>query len=183
MEFPLRFILLLAFPMLFSLQPIAYAKPTNYDKMDTASNTSYGSLFNTLRQPYYPPNADCVDYMIPVDISYDNFVYNGTKLANDYDLTNFLTVATTRAGAGYPAPLDGPNPTRGSFQIAASFCTPKNQTAKAKNVIVATHGIGPARAHWNSPYQPEQYNFVQYAIGQGYSVFFYDRLGCGASEK
>jgi pimeloyl-ACP methyl ester carboxylesterase len=50
-------------------------------------------------------------------------------------------------------------------------------------VIVATHGIGPARAHWNSPFRPKDFNFVEYAVDKGYSVFFYDRLGCGASTK
>jgi len=48
---------------------------------------------------------------------------------------------------------------------------------------LATHGIGQARSHWNSPFRPEEYNFVQHAIGQGYSVFFYDRLGQGSSQK
>lgn len=34
----------------------------------------------------------------------------------------------------------------------------------------------------NSPYKPSEYNFVQHAISQGYSVFFYDRLSNGDSE-
>jgi hypothetical protein len=173
----------LVLPVVLFLQSIVPAEAGSNGRSNITSNVSWGNSFKALRQPYYPTNADCVDYMVPVDISYDNFVYNATKFGNDYDLTDFLSVATTRAGAGYPSPLDGPKPTKGTFQIAASFCTPKKQTAKAKNVIVATHGIGPARAHWNSPFVPEQYNFVQHAIGQGYSIFFYDRLGCGASEK
>jgi hypothetical protein len=147
------------------------------------STSTYGGSFGALKQPYYPPAADCQDYMIPVDITYDNYIFNASRWEDDYGLTDFLSVATTRAGAGYPAPFDGPKTASGTYQIAASFCTPKKKTAKAKNVIIATHGIGPARVHWNSPYKPDEYNFVQHAIGQGYSVFFYDRLGCGASEK
>ena len=147
------------------------------------STRIYGGSFGSLRQPYYPPAADCRDYMIPVDITYDNYVINASQWDDNHGLTDFLSTVTTRAGAEYPAPLNGPIPTNGTYQIAASFCTPKWETNKAKNVIIATHGIGPARAHWNSPYEPEDYNFVQYAINQGYSVFFYDRLGCGASEK
>lgn len=147
------------------------------------STSTYGSYFGALKQPYYPPAADCRDYMIPVDITYGNYIFNATRWEDDYGLTDFLSVATTRAGAGYPPPLDGPKTTSGTYQIAASFCTPKKRTAKAENIIIATHGIGPARAHWNSPYKPDDYNFVQYAINEGYSVFFYDRLGCGASEK
>jgi pimeloyl-ACP methyl ester carboxylesterase len=158
----------------------AFGKPA---KCKAAPDVSIGKQLQSLEQPYYPPNADCVDYMVPISVEYDNYEYNATMFGDDYDLTNFLTVATTRSGADYPAALDGPKSANGSYEIAASFCTPKEQTPKAKNVIVATHGIGPARAHWNSPFKPEDYNFVQHAIGQGYSVFFYDRLGCGASEK
>lgn len=168
----------LSISFLFSLH-------SNFGVQASLSNNSnaIGKALQALEQPYYPPNADCVNYMVPIDISYDNFVYNATTFGNDYDLTDFLAVATTRAGAGYPSLLDGPKATNGSYNIAATFCTPKARTVKAKSIIVATHGIGPARAHWNPQYQPEQYNFVQHAIGQGYSIFFYDRLGCGASDK
>ena len=38
-------------------------------------------------------------------------------------------------------------------------------------------------SYWNSAYKPDEYNFVQYAIQRGYSVFFYDRLGVGSSTK
>lgn len=166
--------------LLFSL--LHFSPVLCYPK-DVPGQYTDGSSFNALKQPYYPPSADCEDYMIPINISYDNLVFNATKYSNDYDLTDFLTTVTARPGAGYPAPLDGPKPTTQSVDIAASFCSPKKQTSKARNVIVATHGIGPARAHWNSPYKPSEHNFVQHAIEQGYSVFFYDRLGCGASQK
>ncbi|KAH8656684.1 Alpha/Beta hydrolase protein [Tricladium varicosporioides] len=83
----------------------------------------------------------------------------------------------------YPTVLEGPKTENATYKIAASFCTPKVKTGKEKTVILATHGIGPARSHWNSPYKPDDYNFVQWATTQGYSVFFYDRLGTGASQK
>jgi len=38
-------------------------------------------------------------------------------------------------------------------------------------------------SYWDSEYQPENYNFVDFAISRGYSVFFYDRLGTGESSK
>jgi pimeloyl-ACP methyl ester carboxylesterase len=72
---------------------------------------------------------------------------------------------------------------KGDYEIAASFCTPKKASGKEKTVILATHGIGPGRSHWNSPFKPDEYNFVQHALEIGYSVFFYDRLGCGASSR
>lgn len=144
---------------------------------------SLSGSFGTLQQTYYPPNADCVDYMIPINIVSDNFVFNYTKWESDYDLEDFISIATTRVGAMYPTVLEGPKTENATYKIAASFCTPKVKLGKEKTVILATHGIGPARSHWNSPYKPNDYNFVQWAAGQGYSVFFYDRLGTGASQK
>lgn len=138
---------------------------------------------NTLKQSYYPPGANCQDYLIPIEISYQSLPFNATQWENDYELTSFLVDATTRSGAGYPAPLGLPQTVAGHHKIAASFCTPKKTNGKEKTVILATHGIGPGRDHWNFPVQPENYNFVQWATGQGYSVFFYDRLGCGASDR
>lgn len=146
-------------------------------------NLAPATSFESLQQSYYPPNADCVDYMIPVDIVSSNYEFNFTKWDSDYDLEDFLSIATTRAGANYPSVLSGPKVENATYRIAASVCSPKTKTGKAKTVLLATHGIGPARSHWNSPFRPDEYNFVQWAVKEGYSVFFYDRLGCGASEK
>ena len=122
--------------------------------------------------------------MVPIHIDYHPLSFNGTKWTTQYELEDALTVLTTRAGAGYPLPLGAPVRATGDYEIAATFCTPKEPTAgKERRVIVATHGIGPARAHWNVPVEPDKYNFVQFAVAQGYSVFFYDRLGCGASSR
>ena len=138
---------------------------------------------NALKQSYYPPEADCQDYKIPISIAYEALPFNASRWGNNFDLTTFLVEATTRAGADYPAPVGAVYPVNGTYEIAASFCSPKEKNGNEKTVILATHGIGIARSHWNSPEQPDQYNFVQWAIGQGYSVFFYDRLGCGASTR
>jgi hypothetical protein len=37
--------------------------------------------------------------------------------------------------------------------------------------------------YWDSEVDPANYSFVDFAISQGYSVFFYDRLGTGESSK
>ena len=143
-----------------------------------------GGYFKTLAQTYYPPNADCYDYMIPVDISWDKLEFNATEWQDNDGLQDFLAVATTREpGPNYSSPLGTSVKVNGTYQIAATFCSPKQASEKAQTVIVATHGIAAARNHWNSAFEPENYNFVQHATNQGYSVFFYDRLGCGASEK
>ena len=136
-----------------------------------------------LTQPYYPPGAECAEYRIPVTITSENVVFKFPKWENNFQLQDFLTAATTRASANYPSIVDGTKNETATYTIAASFCTPEKKNGKETTVVLATHGIGQARSHWNSPYRPDEYNFVQYAIGKGYSVFFYDRLGTGESQK
>lgn len=145
--------------------------------------TAHSRPNTVLTQPYYPPTAHCTEYKIPVVISSENIVFNFTRWDDDYALEDFLSTVTTRAGVGYPGITSGVTINNATYEIAASFCTPKKTNGKERTVILATHGIGQARTHWNSPYRPEEYNFVQWSISQGYSVFFYDRLGCGESQK
>lgn len=137
------------------------------------------------QQCYYPPNAQCTEYMIPIAITSTRTVFNFTHWDDDYALQQFLADATTRPDVGLPGIISDTKNVSADYEIAASFCTPKSPSGagKEKNVILASHGIGPGREHWNSAFNPEQYNFVQHAIDQGYSVFFYDRLGCGLSSK
>lgn len=134
-----------------------------------------------LTQPYYPPNANCWEYKVPVTITSENVVFNFPDWKDDYALQDFLTAVTTRESAGYPSPIIGTKNETATYTLAASFCTPKR--SGKKTIILATHGIGQARTHWNSAYEPDEYNFVQHAINKGYSVWFYDRLGNGESEK
>ncbi|KAM0430078.1 hypothetical protein ACHAPT_006084 [Fusarium lateritium] len=146
-----------------------------------ASDRAYPSDSLALTQPYYPPTADCWEYKVPVTITSENLIFDFPDWKDDYALQDFLTAVTTRASAGYPSPIVGTKNETETFTLAASFCTPKKSSKKT--VILATHGIGQARTHWNSAYEPDKYNFVQHAISQGYSVWFYDRLGTGESEK
>ena len=168
---------------LSSLAILAQTTSTIATALPDHSQPNDSGSFGTLQQSYYPPTADCVDYMIPVDIVSKNLFFNFTKWNSDFDLEDFLSIATTRASANFPGVLEGPTSEAATVHIAASFCEPKVKNGKEKTVILATHGIGPGRAHWNSPWKPEEHNFVQAAIAEGYSVFFYDRLGCGASQK
>ena len=142
------------------------------------SNTSCSPV---LTQPYYPPSANCWEYKVPVTITTETNIFNFPDWKDDYALQDFLTAITTREAKRTPFPIVGMQNETASYTLAASFCTPK--TPGKKTIILATHGIGKARQHWNSAYEPEQYNFVQHAISQGYSVWFYDRLGVGSPKS
>ncbi|OQO01388.1 hypothetical protein B0A48_12943 [Cryoendolithus antarcticus] len=136
-----------------------------------------------LTQPYYPANAHCVEYTVPISISYDRVNFNFSQWPDNSALEQSLVDFTTRPTAGFPSIVNGTVHETADCTVAASFCTPRKPDGKEMTVILATHGIGPGRAHWNSAYSPDQYNFVQYAVEAGYSVFFYDRVGCGESSK
>ncbi|KAF1999787.1 alpha/beta-hydrolase, partial [Amniculicola lignicola CBS 123094] len=125
----------------------------------------------------------CVEHIIPVSVAPEVLQFGFPQWENDYDLVDFLAAATTRTNPSTKSPILGKSVKRETYLIATSFCTPKKSSKKAKTVILATHGVGQARSHWNSPFRPDQYNFVQHAISEGYSVFFYDRLGQGHSQK
>ncbi|KAH7303809.1 Alpha/Beta hydrolase protein [Stachybotrys elegans] len=142
-----------------------------------------GSALANPSHTYYPPAANCQEFNIPVDVAPEVIQFNLPRWGNDYELVDFLALATTRQTPDSPSIVGETVTMPATYLIAASFCTPKKATEKAKTVILATHGIGQARSHWNSPFRPNEYNFVQFAIDQGYSVFFYDRLGQGDSQK
>jgi hypothetical protein len=93
-----------------------------------------------LTQPYYPPTADCIEFKVPVTVTSENLVFNFPRWKDNLALQDFLTLATTRAGANIPSPIVGKKNETESFTIAASFCTPK--TPGKRTIILATHGIG-----------------------------------------
>lgn len=159
--------------LLLSLASWALASPLNC--------TSNAPAAVALTQSYYPPTADCMEFKVSVTITSENNIFNLPRWSDDFALQDFLNLATTRPDANIPSPIVGKQNETATHMIAASFCTPK--TPGKKTIILATHGIGQARTHWNSAFDPEQFNFVQHAISQGYSVWFYDRLGTGESEK
>jgi len=120
------------------------------------SCTCPAGTVSTLTQPYYPPTADCVEYTIPVPIEFDSVVFNFTQWDDDYALEDFLAVATTRASANLPPLIASTGTEQATYNIAASFCTPKQSSGGEKTVILATHGIGLARAHWCEPFRPSE---------------------------
>lgn len=54
---------------------LTFVLRSNFGVQASLSNDSnvIGKALQSLEQPYYPHNADCVNYMVPIDISYDNF--------------------------------------------------------------------------------------------------------------
>ncbi|KAF2256696.1 alpha/beta-hydrolase [Trematosphaeria pertusa] len=132
----------------------------------------------------HPSNGICADYTIKEEITTTNQIWVYPPLANDFDVAQALAnISSKEPSTGYQ-PLSGVVNVTKTYEIAGTFCTPKEKKGgKETIVLVATHGVGYDRRYWASSYMPEQYNFAQYALESGYSIFYYDRLGVGKSER
>jgi hypothetical protein len=127
--------------LLLSLFSAASASALNW-------NSSTPAIAATT-QPYYPPTADCIEFKVPVTVTSENLVFNFPRWKDNLALQDFLTLATTRAGANIPSPIVGKKNETESFTIAASFCTPK--TPGKRTIILATHGIGKSNVALRRP--------------------------------
>ncbi|KAH8925593.1 alpha/beta-hydrolase [Atractiella rhizophila] len=125
--------------------------------------------------------ANCNSFYFEVEATYERF---------DID----LTLPTTQAEAqklledifgGVINPVTGSENTTATFTHFGKFCYPPAYTA-AKNpdtIQVLVHAAWEVEAEYEIAYQPEKYNYIDYATSQGYTVFAYDRLGLGKSQS
>lgn len=129
----------------------------------------------------------CYDYEIPVEVTapYYKFIYSHWR--DNLQLTDFIASAISRNAPTALTPFLFAKPVNktSKYTISATFCSPEADYAAAntETVLLATHGIGFDKTYWDSAFDPAKYNFVDYALAQGYPVFFYDRLGTGKSTK
>lgn len=137
----------------------------------------------TSKGTFVPNGAQCQDYTIPVTATSEVRLWNGTRWTDNYGYIDVVSTLSSRTSAGFPQPYGEPVNQTASYNVSATFCTPQKAGQHSKTVLFATHGLAFDRGYWNSPYEPDKYNFVQYAVNKGYSVFFYDRVGVGKSTK
>ncbi|PMD47059.1 hypothetical protein L207DRAFT_606113 [Hyaloscypha variabilis F] len=125
----------------------------------------------------------CYDYSIPVNVTNMVLASNYTPFTTNYDVADFSNGISGRDGGAALHIFSGLKNITGVYTISASICSPRNRTSDQKTILVASHGLGYDRKYWDSGIQPANYSFVDFAVSQGYSVFFYDRLGTGESTK
>ncbi|KAK4507732.1 hypothetical protein PRZ48_001467 [Zasmidium cellare] len=124
----------------------------------------------------------CQELTVPVTISARNGKYDQAKLTphNNIDVTNFILLQS-RQGTNYSqTALEGYQTVSGTYNIAATYCSP--DSGSASTVQVLTHGIGFDRSYWDSPYANGNYSYVNQATSRGYATFAFDRLGIGHSS-
>ncbi|KAI1629492.1 Alpha/Beta hydrolase protein [Exophiala viscosa] len=124
--------------------------------------------------------AICISGMVDVTASANNIQIKLPDPTNQTEVSEriaeFLQVNST---LGQQA-LGGPNPVNGTFGIYSQLCFPAaTGTINATTIEFLIHGAGLDRTYWNTA---PGYSYVDYAAQQGYTTFFYDRLGWGLSD-
>ncbi|KAH6661673.1 Alpha/Beta hydrolase protein [Halenospora varia] len=127
-------------------------------------------------------SKSCREYTIPLNVTSDNHKWALAPLENNYDMTAFNTDLGRRDTNSAFIPITlGTVTETATYTVSGTFCEPIG--GGNGTVLLATHGGGYDRSYWDPKIQPEKYSFVDFAIAKGYSIFFYDRIGVGKSER
>ncbi|KAL1604047.1 hypothetical protein SLS60_005639 [Paraconiothyrium brasiliense] len=157
-----------------ALTPFALSTPA--PSPPSQSSTTYPDFV-------HPSNGDCKDYLVNSTVTWPQLQWNQTNYKNNYEVVSLLAKIGEQGKVSFN-PFSGSKNVIKTFQTGGTFCKPKVLKAgKEDTVLVATHGAGFDRRYWASSYKPETYNFAQYALDAGYSIFYYDRLGVGLSSR
>jgi hypothetical protein len=128
--------------------------------------------------------AQCTPYLIPLNITSLNIIVNLTHFTNDLDLAKAVSDITGKNSQANFHPVGGIENVTAVYTISGTFCSPKTPAGngREKTVLLATHGGGYDGQYWDSAYKPHKYSFVVNMVKDGFSVFYYDRLGLGNSQ-
>lgn len=134
----------------------------------------------------YPhiPSGNCIEYTITVPVTSENLLWAAPPFTSNYDVTNWLFNSSRKDSQNAWKPFAGSENVTKDYMISATFCTPKQtKDSKETTVLLATSGLGYDGRYWAPSYRVEEYSFVEHALKAGYSVFWYDRIGTGKSQK
>ncbi|KAK3984059.1 alpha/beta-hydrolase [Cladorrhinum sp. PSN332] len=144
------------------------------------------SLLHTTQAAGVPKT--CNDYKIPINITSTNAIFGLDRFKTNFDVADFIDIYSSRDETVSKSVLSNRTENvTATYTISATFCRPGHGTPAPnakKSVLIATHGLGYDRAYWDPPQlDKSKYNFAEWALSQGYSIFYYDRLGVGKSQQ
>ncbi|KAI1210997.1 Alpha/beta hydrolase family-domain-containing protein [Annulohypoxylon truncatum] len=126
----------------------------------------------------------CQNLTIPITISAQNTKFTLQAPANDIEVTNFF-LNLAQPGANFTQTVLNTNDSvatiTGNYSIGATYCEPDSGPGSALQIL--THGIAFDRSYWDFGFASYNYSYANAALARNYSVFFYDRLGLGASTR
>ncbi|KAK4140675.1 Alpha/beta hydrolase family-domain-containing protein [Dichotomopilus funicola] len=126
----------------------------------------------------------CVQIEVPVPIDTTAIRWQQPRVDNNIDAVDWVRFHTTRTTPNNTELMMGRIPIKGTFKITGQLCVPPKGAAARSDILhVATHGAGFDSRYWDAEIKREEYSYVDAALAEGYSIFTYDRLGTGSSEK
>jgi hypothetical protein len=132
------------------------------------------------------PSGHCTPYTITVPITSENLCWNPPPFKDNFDVVDYLYNTSRKDSQEVFKPFNGTQNVTKNYTISATFCNPKaanRKDRKETTILLATSGLGYDGRYWAPTHKPEEYSFVEFALKAGYSVFWYDRIGTGKSQK
>ncbi|KAK4070661.1 hypothetical protein Trihar35433_5128 [Trichoderma harzianum] len=130
------------------------------------------------------PHGYCKQLDIPLPITADTAIFDIPRVDNDIEAVSWAIYDATRTTIHGPGNIIKNTTTSETFNIHAQLCVPKSTKNGKHNILqIATHGVHYDSRYWDSEYKPENHSYVEAALKAGYSIFTYDRLGVGQSDK
>ncbi|KAF2718028.1 alpha/beta-hydrolase [Polychaeton citri CBS 116435] len=124
--------------------------------------------------------AVCVSGIVPVTAqTSQNVKFDFQAPQNQTGVADTFLKLITAGGTFVQGITVGPHTVNGTFDIAATLCTPANDTSP-NGVQLLTHGVPFDRYYWD--FAPG-YSYVDVAAKNGWATLSYDRLGVGQSAK
>ncbi|KAH8929273.1 hypothetical protein BT69DRAFT_1345952 [Atractiella rhizophila] len=130
-------------------------------------------------QSYKP--ASCNSFYFDVEATYERLNFNFTLPTTKVEMQALVGGIF----AGTINPVSGSENITDTYRHFGKLCYPLSHVkSKHPNAIqVLVHAGWEVEAEYEVSYQPEKYSYIDYATSQGYTIFAYDRLGLGRSEK
>ncbi|KAK1757317.1 hypothetical protein QBC47DRAFT_339872 [Echria macrotheca] len=132
--------------------------------------------------PSPPSPRSCVQLEIPVSVDTVTTKWLQPRVDSSIDAVDWMSYMTTWTSPKGDAAILGNITVKQTFKINGQLCVPP-KGAKSDILQLATHGVGFDKRYWDAEVKPQEYSYVEAVLAQGYSIFTYDRLGTGGSDK
>ncbi|EMC92428.1 hypothetical protein BAUCODRAFT_78619 [Baudoinia panamericana UAMH 10762] len=164
---------------LITLVAVVQAQNATFQQASASSLNTAGFTVSNVHQSNGGGSV-CVSGTVRVRASAENLKFAFTSPTQQTDVTQMLLEVFQVNSPTLAELLQSPTQVvSGTWTIGATLCVPPNNL-RPKAVQLLTHGFGFDRNNWD--FAPG-YSYVDIATSHGYAVFFYDRLGIGASDK
>ncbi|KAM7218902.1 hypothetical protein V8F06_005782 [Rhypophila decipiens] len=132
--------------------------------------------------PTASPRA-CVELEVPVSIDTTAIKWLQPRVDSNVDAVDWVANATTWTSPNMTESMIGTITVRQTFKINGQLCVPPKGSKRSDILHLATHGGGFDKRYWDPEIKTKEYSYVEAALAEGYSVFTYDRIGTGKSDK